>query len=123
MEGIEYKFFLSFLIGYIGEIFVVEWLKLFGDKLEVNYVVLNENYRLIKIFFDIEFIIDKRRFEIDVKIIIKFLYDVSDLVVFFVLRIQYDYIVNNLDDNYFIFRISLEDFGLIEWYYKLKNKY
>lgn len=87
MEGIEYKFFLSFLIGYIGEIFVVEWLKLFGDKLEVNYVVLNENYRLIKIFFDIEFIIDKRRFEIDVKIIIKFLYDVSDLVVFFVLRI------------------------------------
>jgi phosphopantetheine adenylyltransferase len=123
MEGTEHKSSPSLLIGYIGEILVVEWLKLLGDKSEVNHVALNENHRPTKTPFDIELIIDKRRFEIDVKTTIKPLHDVSDSVAFFVSRIQYDHIANNPDDNYFIFRISLEDLGLTEWYHKLKNKY
>lgn len=40
MEGIEYKFFFSFLIGYIGEVLVVEWLKWINLVLLVDYVMI-----------------------------------------------------------------------------------
>ena len=125
MEGTEHKSSPSLLIGYIGEVLVVEWLKRINSALSVDHVTISRKDGRIEQKYTAYDILVKHReqtFEIDVKTTIKPLEEVSKSVAFYVSRRQYDHIANNPDNNYFIFRISLKELELDSFYQELKRR-
>lgn len=125
MEGTEHKSSPSLLIGYIGEVLVVEWLKRINSALSVDHVTISRKDGRIEQKYTAYDILVKHReqtFEIDVKTTIKPLEEVSKSVAFYVSRRQYDHIADNPDNNYFIFRISLKELGLEPFYQELKRR-
>jgi hypothetical protein len=125
MEGTEHKSSPSLLIGYIGEVLVVEWLKRINSTLSVDHVTIsNQNGKIEQKYtaYDILVKHGTQKFEIDVKTTIKPLEEVSKSVAFYVSKRQYDHIAENPDNNYFIFRISLKELGLEPFYQELKRR-
>lgn len=125
MEGTEHKSSPSLLIGYIGEVLVVEWIKRFSPNLSVEHVAISiQNDRIEQKYtaYDILVTHGSRKFELDVKTTIKPLEEVSKSVAFYVSKRQYDHIADNPDSNYFIFRISLHELGLEPFYQTLKRR-
>ncbi|WP_282783724.1 hypothetical protein [Phaeodactylibacter xiamenensis] len=125
MEGTEHKSSPSLLIGYIGEVLVVEWIKRWNPSLSVEHVAISiQNDRIEQKYtaYDILVTHGSRKFELDVKTTIKPLEEVSKSVAFYVSKRQYDHIADNPDSNYFIFRISLHELGLEPFYQTLKRR-
>ena len=125
MEGTEHKSSPSLLIGYIGEVLVVEWLKRINSALSVDHVTISRKDDRIEqkyTVYDILVTHGSRKFELDVKTTIKPLEKISESVAFYVSKRQYDHIADNPDSNYLIFRISLDELGLEPFYQTLKRR-
>lgn len=116
LKAIDNKSTPSKLIGYIGEILVSKWLKKRNPQMDVQWVG-DQNLP-----YDIILNRGTHAYYLEVKTTIKPLKEVNEQVAFFVRKSQYEFIQNNPDKDYFVFRLSLKDINLKYLYERLKPK-
>lgn len=113
----------SLLIGLIGEILVHEWLKLEYGRENVQYTALKkegDRWHPSYETHDLQLNLNQQTYLLDVKTTIKPIRDLDRTVAFFIKKKQYEYIANHPEQQYYIYRISLQELGLYEFYRSLK---
>ncbi|KAA3641001.1 MAG: hypothetical protein DWQ02_01170 [Bacteroidetes bacterium] len=117
------------IIGHIGEVLMVEWLKLKPNDSQpkVDHVSvirdLRSGVKPTYKSYDIQVQYRNAPYYLDVKTTIKSLKNLSKSFAFFISRKEYEYIEKENLGNYFISRISLQDLGLKFIYDKIKREY